>query len=144
MFLRALEWFLLTNRDSCVALYLGQCIREGLRAVTSGSSVHSVGRAEPTLFPTSSWFNLSLFTLQQTPSDHLTQPASCLFSCSCLWPEAWWTDGRQSKDFQSYTDNSSMLSNLYLPNKKHVTVSHQEVSSALQDSEGKHLSVLSV
>lgn len=50
MFQRALEWFVLTSRDSCVALHLGQCIRERWR--DSGSSVHSVGRAR-VFFPIS-------------------------------------------------------------------------------------------
>lgn len=55
--------------------------------------------------------------------------------------EARQTDGRQSKDSISYTNNSSMLLDQYLPKKqKRVTVSHQEVSSALQDSEGKYSS----
>lgn len=49
LFQRALEWFVHTSRDSCVALHLGQCIRERWR--DSGSSVHSVGRARVVSHP---------------------------------------------------------------------------------------------
>lgn len=97
MFQRALEWFVLTSRDSCVALHLGQCIRERWR--DSGSSVHSVGRARIVSHPS----NLSLFTPHHTPSSPLTQPASCLFSCSCFWPKAWWTDGKVKTSYPKQT-----------------------------------------
>lgn len=111
-----------------VDLYLGQCIRESLRGgqVNSGSSVHSVGRAK---------------VVSPTPLvDVMVPPQSVYASPHPLhspWPslqaafshavvsgqEAWQTDGRQSKEFISYTNNSSMLLNRYLP-KKNMLLCH--------------------
>lgn len=70
----------------------------------------------------------------------LTHPASCLFfsSCCCTCPGVWQKDRRQCKNFISYTNTFSMLSNRYLPKKRHDTVPHQDVSSALEDGEGKY------
>lgn len=117
-----------------VDLYLGQCIRESLRGgrVNSGSSVHSVGRAK-VVFPT------PLVDVMMAPQSAYPSP----HPLHSLWPSLqaalshadrlhiWQTDGQQSKDFISCINNSSMLSNCYLPKKKQVTVSHQDVSSAL-------------
>lgn len=131
-----------------VDLYLGQCIREGLRGgwVNSGTSVHSVGRANVD-FPTlPSWRNGATsvcIPLTTPPSLPLTQPASCLFSCSCIWPRGL-TDWQQKKNFISYTNNSSMLLNHYLPKrKKNMLLCH--IKKFLQhfiESEGKYSSGL--
>lgn len=118
-----------------VDLYLGQCIRESFRGgrVNSGSSVHSVGRAKvfsPTPLVDATVPPQPVYPSPQPPHSPPGLACKAAFSHAVVsGQEAWQTDGRQSKDFISYTNISSMLSNRYLPKKKRVTVSHQEVSS---------------
>lgn len=129
---------------SSVDLYLHQCIRDSLGAGGSTVVPLYIHCVEPRLFFPPSPGDAMVSPLSVHPSSPLFkppfQPASCLFSCSCIWARG----RQQNKDFISYTNNSSILLNHYLPKKKHVTVPHQEVSSALHKEWGEILSLQSL
>lgn len=98
---------------------------------------------EPRMFTTPwsiQWCHLSLLTSHHTTSTLPNPPCKLPFfsSCCCTCPGVWQKDRRQCKNFISYTNTFSMLSNRYLPKKRHDTVPHQDVSSALEDGEGKY------